>query len=341
MRPVHRMHAAVLAGVLQLAAAAAGADVVVLKNGDRLTGKVERMRGGKLELATSHSGTVAIDAEAIESLSTDTEVTVVLKDYSRLIGTLSAGAGRMAVQGAAGEPPVAVDPKRVQVLLPGRWTEQDWRVTGRVNLGVSDTAGNTEVQRFNGDAEVVARRNRDRWGLAARANEAAERREQTEMNAVVALKYDRFVTERWYAYGGGTLEHDRFKDLRLRSTAGVGAGHQLFDTARGSLALEAGVDRVRADYFGALDERFYALRLASRLEWWLWPDVVQLFNNNQGFASLSDIRESFVRTQSGLRFPLRGGFVTSVLLNVDWDGTPAPGRRPVDRQLVLSLGYKW
>jgi hypothetical protein len=69
--------------------------------------------------------------------------------------------------------------------------------------------------------------------------------------------------------------------------------------------------------------------------------VVQLFSNSQGFASLSDVRTSFLRTQSGLRFPLRAGLVASLGLNLDWDGNPAPGRESVDRQLVMSLGYKW
>ena len=35
------------------------------------------------------------------------------------------------------------------------------------------------------------------------------------------------------------------------------------------------------------------------------------------------------------------GFAATLGLNVDWDGHPAPGRRSVDRQLVMSLGYRW
>lgn len=337
------VRAAALSGALLAALASCDtrADEVILKNGDRLTGTIQRIRGGKVEIGTSYAGTVAVDVEAVESLSTARDMTVIMKDYTRLIGPLRGVPGRLAVQTADGGEPVPVDAARVQVMLPGRLTEQDWRFTGRANLGFSGTGGNTDVQRVNGDTEVVARRNRDRWGFAARANETTDRGVETEGNAVLALKYDRFVTERWYGYGGGTLEHDRLKDLRLRTTLGAGAGHQLVESHPLNLALEAGLERVAADYFGGLDARFNALRLASRFDWWLWPDVVQAFNNNQGFVSLSDARESFLRTQSGLRFPLRAGFVASLGLNVDWDGSPAPGRRSVDRQLLMSLGYKW
>jgi putative salt-induced outer membrane protein YdiY len=330
-----------LAALAVLACGVARADVVILKNGDRLTGTVERIRGGKVELHTAWAGTVAIDAQAVESVATDAPVTVVMKDYTRLVGPLQPVPGRIAVQAQADAAPVVVDLQRVQVMLPGRLAERDWRFTGRINLGLSDTAGNTEVQRFSGDAELVARRGRDRLGLSARGSQASERGGETEQNAVLALKYDRFIDERWYGYGGGTLEHDRFKDLRLRSTVGAGAGHQVIESPGLNLALEGGLDRVHTDYIGGLDDRFHALRLASRFDWWFWPDVVQLFNNNQGFVSLADARASFLRTQSGLRFPLRAGLTATVGLNVDWDGDPAPGRRAVDRQLLMSLGYRW
>lgn len=318
------------------------ADVVTMKNGDRLTGKVERMRGATLEFSTAYAGTVSLDANKVQTLVTDQDVTIVLKDHSRVIGRLGVSDGRLLVQPPEPGAPVAdVDPRRVSTLEPGVMTDRDWLFTGRINLGLSDTTGNTELRRYNLDAETIARRGRSRWTTTARGNEATEREVETEMNAVVGLKYDRFVSEYWYGYGGTTFEHDRFKDLRLRSTLGLGAGQQLFQDARTNLALESGLDRVWTDYFDALDERFYAIRLASRFDHWLWQDVVQVFNNNQMFVSLADISTSFVRTQSGLRFPLKGGLLASLLFNLDWDGNPAPGRESVDRQLVLSLGYRW
>ena len=152
-----RADAWLLAALSLFLCGAPRADVVLLKNGDRLTGSVERIRNGKVELRTPWAGTVAIDAGAIESVTTDGEVTVVMKDYSRLVGPLRPVAGRIAVQADANAAPVPVDPQRVQVMLPGRVTERDWRITGRVNLGLSDSGGNTEVRRLNGDGEVVAR----------------------------------------------------------------------------------------------------------------------------------------------------------------------------------------
>lgn len=319
----------------------ANGDTVVMKNGDRLTGTVERLREGKLELETPYAGTIAIDTEAIESVRTDAEVTIINKDYSRVIGRIEGGGASLQVRTDGDGTVRSVPTARVSSLLPGRLTERDWRITGRVNVGVTDTGGNTDVRRLNGDAEVIARRDRNRWSLSARGNEATERSTDTEGNARAGVQYDRFSDEVTYAYGNSTLEYDRFKDLRLRATVGAGVGLQVIDRASTHLALEGGVERVREDYFNGADQRFWATRLVARFDHWLWPDTVQLFHVDQSYIALSDIGNTFVRTQTGLRFPLRMGFVSTLQFNVDWDGAPSPGRKAVDRQLVFSLGYRW
>ena len=319
----------------------ADADTIMMKNGDRLTGKVERVRDGKLEIDTPYAGTVAVAADAIASVQTDEDVTIIKKDYSRLIGRVIGGGEGLQVQTAPGAAVESVPAARVSALLPGRLSERDWRITGRVNVGVTDNGGNTDDRRLNGDAEVVARRDRGRWSLTARGNEATERHEDTEGNARAGLQYDRFTDERHYVYGNSTLQHDRFKDLRLLATVGGGVGLQVIERASTHLAVEGGLERVREDFFTGIDQRFWATRLVLRFDHWLWPDVVQLFHVDQSYIALSNIGNTFVRTQTGLRFPLQGGFVSSLQLNVDWDGDPSPGRKSVDRQLVFSLGYRW
>ena len=51
--------------------------------------------------------------------------------------------------------------------------------------------------------------------------------------------------------------------------------------------------------------------------------------------------QAFVRTQTGLRVPLKDRFLAQAQLNYDWQGNPSPGREAVDQQLVFSIGYKW
>lgn len=320
---------------------AALADTIVLTNGDRLTGKVSRLRGGKLEFETAYAGTMFIDTNALASVETESPVTIVLKDQSRVIGRLAGGDGSLRVVPLDGSAPRDVPAQRVAALLPQVLTEDDWRFTGRIGLGLSDAAGNTEIRRIGTDDEIIARRGRDRWAAGLQANQSTESGSDVEANATVALKYDRFISERWYALAGSSAEHDRRKGVRLRVTLGAGAGLQWIDTARTRLALEAGVDRVRTDYFRVEDDLSWALQLALRLTHWLVPDQLQVFLNAQNFVNLRDARRTFFRSQSGLRWPLSNGLLLSALLDVDWDGDPPPGRHSLDRTITFTLGYKW
>lgn len=322
-------------------AGAAQSDTIVLSNGDRLTGKVSRLRGGKLEFETVHAGTLFIDAGSLVSVETEQPVTVILKDQSRVIGRLVGGDGSLRVAPSDGSPPRDVPTQRVAVLLPQVLTKDDWRFTGRIGLGVSDAAGNTEIRRIGTDDEVIAHRGRDRWALGLQANQSTENGDEAEANATVALKYDRFVSERWYALAGSSAEHDRRKGVRLRVTLGAGAGLQWIDTAATRLALEAGLDRVRTDYFRVEDDLSWAMQVALRLTHWVVPDQLQVFLTAQTFVNLGDVRRTFYRSQSGLRLPLSRGLMLSALLDVDWDGDPPPGRHSLDRTISFTLGYKW
>lgn len=329
------------AGIAVSFATAVRADTIVLTNGDRLTGTVTHLTGGKIGFDTPDAGTVSIDMEAVASIVTVHPVTIVLKDYTRISGRLTQGTTAFNVSPVDGSASQQIDPRRISSLSPVVQQEDRWRLTGRLGVGVADVQGNTQVRRFNTDDELVARRGRDRWTFGLRAAQTTQNSNEAEANANTRLKYDRFVSERLYVFGGSSLEHDRLKSLRLRATIGAGAGFQGIETSTTTLSVESSLDRIRTDYFRGPDNLSWAMQVAIRFDHWVLPDRVQVFHMDQNFLDLSDLGHSFVRTQTGVRLPLRAGLMLTVELDLDWDGNPSPGRRSVDRTLAFNFGYKW
>ena len=322
-------------------AAALADDVLILTNGDRISGRIDRIENGRIEVATSWAGAVRIDVDAVQTVEMDRDVTLVLGGRTRRAGRLAIDAGRMSLREDETAPPVPVDAKAVTAMHVGRVTRDEWRIGGRVNVGASDAKGNTELSRLNLDAEAIARRDRDRVTATARGNQATRHDVETEANASVGLKVDRFVSRRQYAYAGATFEHDRLKDLRTRRTFGAGGGYQVLEGERSSLSLEAGLDRVLTDFFGSPDDQVLAARLAVRAERWVIEDRLQVFHNGQNYIGLTDVHRTFVRTQTGLRVPLNARLMASLHVNADWEGDPAPGRRSLDRTVAFTVGYRW
>jgi putative salt-induced outer membrane protein YdiY len=317
------------------------ADTVVLRNGDLITGTFAGLDGERLVIRTEYAGEVKIELKAIDTFASDSEVTTILKGETRLFGQASGDAETVQIFPMGAGPTRTVPTFDLIGIEQGRMPEEALRLSGRINLGASSSSGNSSTTRLNADAELVARRRANRFTLGGRGNHASDGNKDTESNAAAYFKYDRFLTPRWYGYGSTTFEYDPFRDIKLRSTVGVGSGYQVIESLRTNLSLEGGLDYVQTDFYDAPDEQFPAARLALRFDMWLIEDRMQFFNRDEVYASLEQIEQSFIRTQTGLRFPLHDRFIAQAQLNYDWDGNPQPGRDAVDQTVVFSLGYKW
>ena len=83
-----RQFVAIFATAMSLASVA-GADTVMLKNGDRLTGTVEVSDGKDVTLKTDFAGEIKIQWSAVQELKTDKPIYVVTPDKKTVSGTVS------------------------------------------------------------------------------------------------------------------------------------------------------------------------------------------------------------------------------------------------------------
>jgi len=284
---------------------------------------------------------VKIDLKRIRNLQSEKPMTVILDDTKRLYGKVSGDGAQITVQPTDQSATRREPTGKVSNILPGIVTGREWKRSGHINFGWSGSSGNTDVTRLHTDAEIVARRGRIRYTAGAVVNYAEDRNVESESNAVMHAKYDRFFTPKWYTYTNTTLENDKFRDIHFRGTLGFGSGWQGIATSRTNLALEGGLEYVYTDFYFVPDDQFPTARLALRFDHYLIPDKVQFFHKIVGYVSMENSQKSFARAATGLRMPLRDNFVATTEYDVSWDGEPTPGRASTDRVLLFSLGYKW
>src|SRR5882672_12850508 len=74
------------------------ADQVIMKNGDRLSGTILKSDGETLSLKTEFAGEVKIKWAAIEQLSSDRPLYVLLKDGQIIFGNVTSTTNRIEVQ---------------------------------------------------------------------------------------------------------------------------------------------------------------------------------------------------------------------------------------------------
>ncbi len=324
---------------LALPAGSLRADEVYLKNGNRLSGKIVSLGEQKLMLETEFAGRLAIDWAHVDRISTDEPLTIVLENGAILRGIVkpSDTPGRLELGRESTAEPEPVELAHVKAINPPE--EPAVKLNGRINLGLSKTSGNTDLENTHADAEIVARTVNHRLTLGGAYNRASEDNHKTVDNAAGRLKHDYFLTRQIYWYLNGLLERDELKDINLRATAGPGLGYQIFEGEFMNLAFEAGPSYVYTDYNHGGKDDSVSGRWAVKFDRFFFEKLFQYYFTNEGYISASDSSDVFMFTRTGLRFPMHGGLSLNVGWEWDWDNTPAADADKSDYRYILSIGY--
>ncbi len=315
----------VLALLALIAWEGAQADEILLRNGDRISGEALAKTAGKLVVRTLYAGEISIDWDEIASITFDAPTPVLFE------GT------------AAPERVTGIEPaqRKVTYLNPKpHEIGNGLSYAGRATLSAAYASGNTESERLYADTALTARALAYRYQLSGQIERRSEPLAQDVSAWRGGANYDRFLDTRRFVYVRGSLEHDRAKDLRRRTAAGLGYGTQLAETERFSLSLRGGLDYLSEKRYAAQDEHYPALGWGLNAKYVPWGPRLELFHEHEGFRNLDD-SALVLRSKTGLRMPLVARMSATAQLNVDWESRPAAGREPTDSVLLLGIDYAW
>ena len=334
-------HVVLMAGMLLLVILTLTfADEIILKNGDKLTGKVVSMEKGKLVFNTSYAGNISIDWQSVKSIKTDAPATLILKDGMVIKGALKPAQGDKVLIETASLGKSEMDLSQVTAinpeLLPG-----EIKLTGRTNVAIALRSGNTDTSTYRVDGELQARAEKSRYTVGGEYNREEDDDKTTVNNWLAYAKYDHFITKKLYGYVNTVFKRDKMADLNLRSSVGIGLGYQVWESHKTNLFLEAGLSYVNEDYDTGSDDSYAAFRWAVNYDRFVWDDFLQFFHFHEGTIGLESTEDITIRSRTGFRMPLRHGFTATVQYNWDWDNTPAPGNDSVDEAFIIGVGYQF
>lgn len=316
------------------------ADVIQMKNGDRISGKVSAMAGDKLTIRTSY-GDMAVKWSEVASVATDATTEVMLDDKTLLSGKVSSdsdGTLNITSNEIVQSAPIALT--RVSYINPpANVSGRGLKMSGRINAGAARTSGNTDTQNIHVDGEAVARGVNNRFTVGAMYNQAEDKGVETANNTTGYMKYDQFFSKQWYGYVNGIVTEDAFKDLNLRTALGLGAGYQVFESPQTNLSVEGGLSYVNEDFIVAADNSYPAARWALNYDHFLLGKTMQFFHKHEFLLGLQDANDMLFLSQTGLRVPLYKGVNATAQINYDWDKSPAAGASKTDTAYLFTLGY--
>jgi len=318
-------------------------DEIHFKNGDRLTGKIVRLVGGKLVITSDVAGEVTVDLSNIQTLSSDEPITVNLKDGTGFEQKLSSSeAGRFSIEGnetiKAQEFAVA-DIVSINPPIP-KWT-------GNISAGITSTHGNTKTSSMTGSAKLKKRTEKDRTTLSADYAKAKQDDPDTGVEETIEdwwrarAKYDYFFSKKMYGYMDGRYEKDAVAELDRRVTVGGGAGYQWIESADMNFSTELGLASLYEKYDNQTDSNSeVSAQLGYSFDKKLRKNL-SFIHELTYYPALEKPSNYYLTTTAELRAGLTNALFMNFKTILDYDATPAIGAHKTDVKYFLGLGYSF
>ncbi len=219
------------------------ADQIVLKNGDRLTGKIVKKDGDKIVIQTEFAGLVTILWSAVDKIVADEPVNIELADGQMLKGTVESkeeekievktqDAGTVEVEKAkielvrSDDEQANFEAERDRLLNPG--FSDLW--AGSADVGFSLTTGNSDTRALSVGARAARETTRDKISVYANAIRASNSTSGISVTTADAVwfggRYDVNLSDKTFVFGSADFEYDKPQQLDFRAVFGGGFGYR-------------------------------------------------------------------------------------------------------------------
>jgi putative salt-induced outer membrane protein YdiY len=322
-------------------------DVIVMKNGDRLTGEIKGLDGGVLYISMQYIlGTSQVQWSKVDHIDSKQLFLVKTEDGSVYTGALSTAevdGGRPASIEVVESPDkqVALEQRRV-VQMDTTSEKFLQRFNGEINTGIIYSKGNQSTQ-FNLSSDVSYPR--ERWVASASYNStlststgvSPSARNQFSLGAQRLLRWNN-----WFYGGVGDFLQSSVQGIELQSSLGGGVGRFLANTNHATISVLGGFAWQRTRYAQSIvpagTQNVAAGVVAGN---------VKLFRFNKTtlnitasvFPAISDPGRLYANVNVAYYVKITGNLSWNVSFYGNWDNQPPPTFSGSD--YGTSSGLSW
>ena len=278
------------------------ADTVWLKNGDRLSGKINVFDGGKLLVQTEYGGAIPIDWKQVKTLESDQQLLIKQDAYTGEVAKSLHAAEDGKVTLANGDAPKTVELASIQQILKPKPVVEDLVWKGNVDVALDYQRSEKDTDRYDADFKTVARHGRWRHTAEGEYNRVFQDDVVTTDNWGAEYALDRFMTEKWYWQGRLNYKRDKVEDLARQRTVGTGPGYQFWDNELGAFSLGSLLNRTDYEYSDGGKDNFYALAMKWDYNRYLIGKKVEFFTNGEVGKPLGNAADYSLDAEVGLRY---------------------------------------
>src|SRR5688572_12604213 len=322
-------------------------DVIVLKNGDRITGEIEQLEYGLLRLSTDDMGTINIEWSAIASIESkyvfDVQVVGGLR-HSGLIDTSDDGSELVIRDEGSGRAVPVADVVRIEELETGFWQ----RLSGSMAVGFDYTKSTgIRTSSINISSSYQAEKVKATLDIGAFETSSPDTEKSERENLTSTVQFQRERPSFWMLLN--TLERNDELGIDARLTTGAGLARYFGQDEDSEVMLFAGAVANQewtdaGDGVLEEDESQQSLEGALGATWRIFrfgdPDV-SLASSAYLYPSLTESGRHRGSLDVSLKREIISDLFFDLSLYESYDSDPPSGGETTDYGIVTSLGYKF
>ena len=322
------------------APAIAASDVLIIDNGDRLTGEVKSLERGKLRFDTSATGTIPIEWDEVASLTSNQNIQVETESGDRYLGQLVSQdqRGFITISTQSGSTELAMATIVLMTPIEDRGID---RFDGDITAGFN-FAKASEVSQAQLGFELQARTETRLFGLDVASVRSDSQDNESSQRHSLDLTYQRLWHRRWLTGAVVRLERNDELGLDLRTSIGVGGGRNVLQTNTATLSLIGGLQLSRENVAGNLSDEDTVEAFAT-LNWdWFRYDTpeLDLSTNLQIIPNLTDTGRVRADVDICLRWEMIADLLGQLEFYESYDSDPVvDGAEEIDYGIITSLGW--
>ena len=320
--------------------AASKTDIVIFKNGDKLTGEVKSLKRGQLNLNTEATGTIGIEWDKISSVVSKQRIQVEISNGSRYFGSLTSSGKSSGIIVVTDNGPQVLETMSIITMTP---IEGAGIHALDIDLSVGyDFAKAGGVKHatlgVNMDYRSLIRIESFRFSTVITDSDSQDPSKRTNLG----LRHTRLWSKRWFTNGSLSFDQNDELGLNLRTSVGAGVGRYLIQSNTMLLTLEGGL-QFSLENLIAEDEdtRSWESTFSAKWDWFLFEEPELDWSTNiQLIPSLTERGRVRGELDTTLAWEIIGDLKWAFSLYGSWDNQPqSPTGATSDYGVNTALAY--
>lgn len=321
------------------------ADLLVLKNGDRITGEIKRIWDNEVTIEPEYSDEFEVDLPVVAYIESDRDFEIDLQDGTSVVAKLRGAA-------ADGDQVIESEVESLEVPLAQFFELDepddyyDWE--SHVDFSSNINKGNTDSMTTKLFADGLFKHGDHRHRGEVTFEQEELSGTKTKDRDLFLYDYNWLFNDPWFFTAQLTFERDPIIQLDSRIITSAGIGHDIWDTPRKSLSTKLSVGYQAEELF--IDQGGQLIRQSSDSKVGIWNlrfrrdflgDDMELFHNHSITANLSGRTNTSYDTSTGISYEITDLLYATASLDYDYETEPVDTAKNEDIAIVFGLGLEF